>query len=177
MRLYRIFGALAASAAAAGAATAAGAPATDAAALRQQMALQPGRWHTTATITSAETSPTTPGKAAPPEAGEALKKQIGRTFETDDCIGASAADGSLILPGVHVGPGCRYEDVSVQAGRFAFTTRCGNQGFEAEVSAQGRYGPTTIEATLATRTVAEAAGMRTAITLTTRSTRTGACSA
>jgi hypothetical protein len=159
----------------AAAGTAAAAPIAEGPPLWQRLGLQPGRWHSTITMVSAEVTAVEGRPAVPAAVEAALKSKVGSTTDGDDCLGASKPLPSLVLPGIHVGDGCSYDDVSVAGGRLAFSATCRSPGFEAEAKGEGRYAADSLESTVTLRSVSAAVGGRLVLTVRVRSTRTGEC--
>jgi hypothetical protein len=167
---------VAAAACLAGASAVAGVSAVGRSALWQRLGLQPGRWHSAITMVSADFTPIEGHADLPAEIVAEMKRKIGTTSESDDCLIAVGAAPALVLPGIRIGNSpCRYDDVRVAGGRFAFTATCNSRGFEAGAKAEGRYAPTSMESSLELRIASVDAGARLTVRGSIRSARAGDC--
>jgi hypothetical protein len=96
--------------------------------LFRALGLAEGQWTSVVTVEDIVIAPA-PGASGGPDIDQAIrdaKGQIGRTFETTDCLGRGlAANGDLILPGVAVDRQCSITERAVETGNFTFTARCG----------------------------------------------------
>ena len=147
--------------------------------LLQVMGLAPGRWRTEMRIVSMEVAPAAPGGALPRRARGAARSAIGKTHVSESCIGTGPdAGGALIIPGIHIEAGCRFDSLEAANGRLHLVAGCGRveEGFHAETRIDATYARSSMAGTVAASVYSAAGGgvvTRTSVAFT--STHLGTC--
>jgi len=142
-----------------------------------QMGLKPGRWHTVIRITAATALPAS-GKVVPENIQTELRKKVGSSFETEDCIGSNQIPHSdLVLPGIKIASECTLGEVEADRRHLKLRASCGSlsDGFRADVDVEATHTDVAMTANAETSAFSKAAGFGTKINVTTSSTYAGEC--
>lgn len=152
-------------------------PQTEPGKLVQQMGLKAGRWHTTGRITDAQLLPAKPGGRVSSELQAELRKKLGTSFETEDCIGTKLApNGDLILPGIKIGSACPPVESEALGHRLRLKSACGNDdGFKVETDIEASYQTTSMAAKIRVSALSGGTGTITKLELATSSKFIGPC--
>lgn len=149
----------------------AAAPAADAAASAGEVAatvsFQPGEWETTTTIGRMNISGMPAGITPPTPPPVSL-----RYCMTPEQARRPNAD---VLIGKSEGSGCTFSDFSMTGGRLRGIVQCNQAGAVTRVTMEGRFTSTDYE--INQQVQAQAAGVSTEMTSTTRARRVGDCPA
>ncbi|AQR73952.1 DUF3617 family protein [Sphingomonas sp. LM7] len=145
--------------------------------LVQQMGLKAGRWHTTGRIISGQILPATPGSTVPDELQDQLRKKLGTSFETEDCIGSKRANGDLILPGIKIASDCLPIDAEARGHTLRLKSTCGDgaDGFKVKTEVQASYQNTAMTARISVSAFSGGTGTMTKLELATSSKFVGTC--
>lgn len=143
------------------------APAASAGEVAATVSFQPGEWETTTTISRMNISGMPAGVAPPTPPPVTL-----RYCMTPEQASRPNAD---VLIGKSEGSGCTFSDFSMTGGRLRGIVQCNQAGAVTRVTMDGRFTPTDYE--INQQIQAQAAGVSTDMTSTTRARRVGNCPA
>ena len=140
--------------------------------LSNMIGLTPGSWKSTLVFEELALEPM-PGRAPVPEATlEAMRRQIGQSSDSHDCLVANpSAHDSLLLPAVTLPRNCTVAIDEASNGRLRYRATCDNgAGFAGEASGEATYTPTSIEGRHRMRAASPGAGVivSTVVRLTSR---------
>ncbi|OHD02434.1 MAG: hypothetical protein A2885_11110 [Sphingopyxis sp. RIFCSPHIGHO2_01_FULL_65_24] len=147
--------------------------------LAKKMGLKPGQWRTVLRVTDAEIT-ARPGESVPADAEPALRKLIGSTTETYECIGWQQPAGSaLTLPGIKIDAACTFEELVADGRTLKIKGRCGSpsEGFHADMKVQAEHDDVEMTASVETIAFSEGVGLGTTVVATTTSSHVGPCPA
>lgn len=149
---------------------------TDPRNVMRQLGIHLGQWHTTIRITAAEITPTKKGYVVPAAARAELRKKVGTSFSTNDCIGSEPdAKGDLILPGINISHQCPLSKFSKNGSGFTLNASCGSasEGFLTTTSIHSAFDNAKMTSSI--KTVSQGAAITTNMTLVASSTYVGQC--
>lgn len=151
---------------------------TDARTVVRHLGLHVGQWRTTIRVTAAEITPAKKGYVVPAAARAELRKKVGTSFITNDCIGSEPdAKGDLILPGINISHQCQLSSFSKNGSGFKLDASCGSasEGFHATTNIQSNFNNAKMNSNMTTKTFSQNAGIITNMVLTASSTYVGEC--
>ncbi|RYF20130.1 MAG: DUF3617 family protein [Oxalobacteraceae bacterium] len=143
-----------------------------------QLGLHVGQWRTSIRVTAAAITPAKKGYVLPEAARTELRKKVGTSFSTNDCIGSEPdAKGDLILPGINISHQCQLSNFSKNGSGFKLDASCGStsEGFYATTNIQSSFNNAKMNSNIKTKTVSQNAGIITNMVLTASSIYVGEC--